>query len=209
METKNLIMMFIGIAIFMLLYFSPKIWKKIKATKFKSYTEKKPVEKAEHDEHKPKEEAHGAHDDHGHNDHSASSKTSLWSVVITTTAILTILLVFILGGIWAYKKVFPPKKHMVQVSVEVRRKSLHLTPEFNNTDSIHIEYGQYTEFKFASVPFCAQNGAGYIICDEAYSDPDFPKGSENQDQWVRAQRNCGIGNIVVVVYERQWQEVFK
>ena len=151
---------------------------------------------------------HHAESDHGHS-HEERSGLGPWSIVlISFVSVVLIILLYLLGS-WAYgesKEFFKVDKgpRYAIVPVEVRRKTINLTSTFNNKDSIHMEYGQYCESWFASVPLCIKNGAGELTCGPAGSDPDLPSGSVNQDLWYKSNSDKK-GKVVVVIFERRKQ----
>jgi predicted RND superfamily exporter protein len=138
-----------------------------------------------------------------------SKKQGMFAKIANIIGFIILLVVVIVIVVWSIgfvsrtiKSIFQSSPKYSTVLVEVRKKTINLNNEYNDVDTINIQYGQKFKFKNATVSFCARNSVYEEVCGPAFSDPDLPSGKANENVWFK-NKNGNTGTIQVVVYERQ------
>ena len=177
METKNWIMIGLGILTFLGIYFAPKIWKMVKASK------NRPSQTTIST---PAQANTPAPTDHV----TSKTKSKFFSKFFRTIGVILALAVTVALLFWAIgvvggviKKWNAPKPHYTTYTVQTVK-----TVRISNVSGMNIVYVPWkadARFKKATIAFCVENNLGEKVCGDAYSDPELSVGRTGEGQTLR------------------------
>jgi len=203
METKNWIMIGLGILTFLGIYFAPKICKMVKVSKNRSSQTTIST---------PAQANTPAPTDHV----TSKTKSKFFPKFFETIGVILALVVTIALLFWAIgfvgktiKKLNTPKPHLISYTVQTVKKVK--ISNVSGANTVYVPWKADARFKNANVAFCVENNLGQKVCGPAYSDPELPAGKTGQGQtlWFTPRDDPNqSGTIEIVVTEKRQKLVY-